>query len=398
MKFEDFKLDHRLIQALEYHEIVEPTTIQREAIPPALEKADILGVAPTGSGKTFAFLLPSLHWLLNAQIPHNDPSVLIMVPTRELVKQMAKVVKELGRYTDFNTVSVFSGPREGQQKRAIEAAEFIDVVIATPGRLLNFLEEDILDLSQLSIVIVDEVDTLLDMGFLGDVNKILDYIPHKNARQTMLFGASLPKEVEGLAMALQKRGKLVDVGRSTPPETITHGIFEAQEDEKYDVLLELLHKEEIEKVIIFTQSKHEARITARNLRRDGLDVEEIHAGLTQRQRNHAIANFISDEVLCLVASDVAARGLDIMDVSHIISYDVPGDFNMYVHRAGRTGRAFRKGTSWIIASPKEFGNLANIDAKLGTKVPRLRTLRVKEKRIDPAKRQPPAQNSRKYRK
>jgi superfamily II DNA/RNA helicase len=217
------------------------------------------------------------------------------------------------------------------------------------------------------------------MGFLPDVNNILDYIPHKNARQTLLFGATLPKEVEKLAQSLQKRSLLVDLGRSTPPETITHGAFEVEVDEKYDVLVELLKDEKLEKVIIFTQSKHEARITARNLRRDGLELEEIHGGLTQRQRNHAIANFRADEVQCLVASDVAACGLDIMDVSHIISYDVPSDFNMYIHRAGRTGRAFKSGVSWIIASPKEFGNLANIDTKLGMKVPRLRTLKKEKK-------------------
>jgi len=251
----------------------------------------------------------------------------------------------------------------------------VDVIIATPGRLINFIEEDIVNLSNISILIIDEVDTLLDMGFLPDVNKILQYLPHKNSRQTLLYGATLPKDVESLAKALQRETKLVDLGRAATPEAIEHYAFEAHDDEKYDVLVEMLHRDEIEKVIIFTQSKHEARITARNLRRDGLPLEEIHGGLTQRQRSRALDNFRSGEVDCLVASDVAARGLDIIDVTHIISYDVPNDFNMYIHRSGRTGRAFNRGVSWILASPKEFANLANIETKLGKKVTRLRTIK-----------------------
>jgi len=374
MKFDELDLDRRLLKSLQHNGLTEPMPIQRAAIPPALEMQDVIGIAPTGSGKTLAYALPTLHWVYNAKVKHSNPTVLILVPTRELVKQVDKVILELSRYTEIFTARVYAGPREGKQIRSIEDEEFIDVIIATPGRLINFLEEGIVDLSNISILVLDEVDTLLDMGFLPDIQTILSYVPHRNARQTLLFGATLPKDVEYLAKELQKDPKIIDLGRASPPESIDHAVFEANEDEKYDVLVELLHRDEIEKVIIFTQSKHEARITARNLRRDGLPLEEIHGGLTQRQRSHALDNFRSGQVNCLVASDVAARGLDIPDVTHIISYDVPNDFTWYVHRAGRTGRAFRQGTSWIIASPKEFANLRNIDEKLGFVVPRERTL------------------------
>ena len=252
------------------------------------------------------------------------------------------MLKELLIGIEINVVNIFAGPREGKQIRAIQNQNFIDIVIATPGRLLKFVEKDIINLSLVSMLVMDEVDTILDLGFIVDILDLMRYLPIKNKRQTLIYGATISKEIEGIIGELMNNPQEINIDDGRMPSEIIHEAYKLNLADKYDVLRNLLLSEEVEKVIIFTQSKHETRITARNLKRDGLELEEIHGGLTQRQRSKAMDNFRLNYVNCLVASDLVSRGLDIGGVSHIINYDVPNDIETYLHRSGRTGRAGKK--------------------------------------------------------
>ena len=368
MSFDELDLDDRVILGIKKFNFEEPTKIQKATIPLILEKRDVLGIAPTGSGKTLAYLIPTLNWIYNAKLNHDHPSILILVPTRELVKQVDLVLKELLIGIEINVVNIFAGPREGKQIRAIKNQNFIDIVIATPGRLLKFVEKDIINLSLVSMLVKDEVDTILDLGFIVDILDLMRYLPIKNKRQTLIYGATISKEIEGIIGELMNNPQEINIDDGRMPSEIIHEAYKLNLADKYDVLRKLLLSEEIEKVIIFTQSKHETRITARNLKRDGLELEEIHGGLTQRQRSKAMDNFRLNYVNCLVASDLVSRGLDIGGVSHIINYDVPNDIETYLHRSGRTGRAGNKGKSWLLVSPKEEKNLKNLKEKLNLNI------------------------------
>lgn len=368
MSFDELDLDDRVILGIKKFNFEEPTKIQKATIPLILENRDVLGIAPTGSGKTLAYLIPTLNWIYNAKLNHDHPSILILVPTRELVKQVDLVLKELLIGIEINVVNIFAGPREGKQIRAIQNQNFIDIVIATPGRLLKFVEKEIINLSLVSMLVMDEVDTILDLGFIVDILNLMRYLPIKNKRQTLIYGATISKEIEGIIGELMNNPQEINIDDGRMPTEIIHEAYKLNLADKYDVLRNLLISEEIEKVIIFTQSKHETRITARNLKRDGLELEEIHGGLTQRQRSKAMDNFRLNYVNCLVASDLVSRGLDIGGVSHIINYDVPNDIETYLHRSGRTGRAGNKGKSWLLVSPKEEKNLKNLKEKLNLNI------------------------------
>ena len=368
MSFDELNLDDRVILGVKKFNFKEPTKIQKATIPLILENRDVLGIAPTGSGKTLAYLIPTLNWIYNAKLNHDNPSILILVPTRELVKQVDLVLKELLIGIEINVVNIFAGPREGKHIRAIQNKNFIDIVIATPGRLLKFVEKEIINLSLISMLVMDEVDTILDLGFITDILDLMRYLPIKNKRQTLIFGATISKEIEGIIGELMNNPQEIKIDDGKMPSEIIHEAYKLNLADKYDVLRNLLLSEEIEKVIIFTQSKHETRITARNLKRDGLELEEIHGGLTQRQRSKAMDNFRLNYVNCLVASDLVSRGLDIGGVSHIINYDVPNDIETYLHRSGRTGRAGNKGKSWLLVSPKEEKNLKILKDKLNLNI------------------------------
>lgn len=362
MSFERLNLDSRLVKALSDNGIEKPTDIQKKAIPLVLEKQNVLALAPTGTGKTFAYLVPALHHLLNAKIEHNDPYIVILVPTRELAKQVYRFLKIFRKEVEITVQIASTGVAEIKDK-----SDFIDVVIATPGNLTKLVESHEISLDHTSIVIIDEVDRMVDMHFFDEVTHLLSYFPHKNQRQTLLFGSTLPQKVEPLVRQMQRNTVLVDLGRSTAPPTIDHVIYEVTREERYDVLREILQTEQIDSVIIFTRSQNSARITTKNLLRDGLDVEEIHGGLTQRQRSLALENFANGKVNALVATDIAARGIDIAELSHVISFDVPRKFDDYLHRAGRTGRIDSKGKSIILASDAELEHLEGIKKRLGPK-------------------------------
>ncbi|MHA2401961.1 MAG: DEAD/DEAH box helicase [Candidatus Kariarchaeaceae archaeon] len=352
MKFSDIGLDERILEILLENDFTKMTSIQEKCIPLVIQRDDILGIAPTGTGKTFSYLLPSLHWVINAHIQHNNPSILIIVPTRELVKQVQDTIQLFSKGIELFSLGVYAGQRIGKQKRKLDKT--LDIIVATPGRLLAFLNDESIILENISIFVLDEVDRLLDMGFSVEIEEIITFIPHKNKRQTLLFGSTLPPTVEKIAKQLQARSVKIDLRSTFVKQKIIHEIYEVEEEKKFDLLVTILKQPRIKKALIFTRSQEGARITTRNLLSLGLDVEEIHGGLTQRTRNRAMANFASGDVFVLVATDIAARGIDIDDISHVLNYNVPHNIDDYVHRAGRTGRMFKHGTSCILASPNEL--------------------------------------------
>lgn len=364
MSFSNLDLDPR-IENLIYTklELEKPTPIQIRAIPKIINGSNIIGLAPTGSGKTFAYLFPIFHWTLNAKILHNDPSVLILVPTRELVKQLEDILKETAKLIELYYVGIATGKNMKKVKRALEG--MVDIVVATPGRLIVALEDGDINLGNISIIVIDEIDRLLDMGFQAEIDHILEFLPSRDKYQTLMFGATLPRSAEQLARTMQSNVKIVDVGRSIMPKGITHEVYEVDEGKKFDTLVNILKRPDIDTVLIFTSSHNSARITSRNLESKGLELEEIHGGLTQRQRNIAIQNFKNGNVNVMVSTDLSARGIDIDDISHIISFEVPRIFDDYLHRAGRTARAEKEGKSILLVSEKELNNLRAIEKRLG---------------------------------
>lgn len=376
--WESMNLDNRIIKAINYLSLDDPTPIQLQSIPLALSKNDIIGIAPTGSGKTYAYLFPVIHWVLNAKVIHNDPTVLILLPTRELAKQVYEVIQDVIRFTEVFTLLIDSGSKNQKYKRKLNTT--LDIIISTPGKLLALCESQEINLSNVSILVLDEADRLFDLGFSQDIDKLVEYLPFKNKRQTMFFGATFPKSVEYLARKIQRNPVLIDVGRSAIPNRISHYVYETKDSERFDSLIQILEDPLIETALIFTKSINSCRITTRNLLKSGLDVEEIHSGLTQSQRNKAIQNFMLGEVQVLVSTDIAARGIDIKGITHIISFDVPNTYDDYVHRAGRTARYDQKGISIILASPKEFNKLHEIESHLKSKIPRIKKVSVSKKR------------------
>lgn len=383
MGFSALGLDKRLIEAINNEDISLPTEIQKGTIPRIISGHDVLGIAPTGTGKTFAYLLPAIHRLINAKITHDDPSVLILVPTRELVQQVHGIVDMVTKTTEVFSTSVAAGQRENKQKRKFK--ELVEVIVATPGRLVQFIEDKVFTLSNISILIIDEVDRMLDMGFQEEIKRILVELPHKNKRQTLLFCSTLPLPVERLAKMLQHKTNVIEVGRSHSPINIQHELYELNIRAKFDKLLELLNSKKVISALIFTRAQGTARITTRNLLKAGIDCEEFHGGLTQRQRNKALNNFSSGEVSVIVATDIAARGIDIKDITHVINFDVPRNYDDYLHRAGRTGRLNKKGTSIILASTDDFMNLKGIKKNLGSRVIVKQAFQPEGKKVSPSK-------------
>ncbi len=374
MKFNNFNLDSRLLNLIEKSDLDNAFPIQKMAIPQILNRKDVLGIAPTGSGKTYAYLFPIFNYILKTKVNHNYPIILIVVPTRELVTQLEDVIKPYARELQINYVGITRGKNLNKLNNQLK--DMVDIVIGTPGKLIQFMSEFDLHLEKISIVVLDEVDRLLDMGFQYDIERIFAKLPYAKQRQTLLFAATMPKKVEVIARALQNSTTLVDVGRAVFPRQLKHQIYETDKNTKFEALISILKNKQIKRVLIFASSQSSARVLARFLLQQGLDVEEIHAGLTQRQRNRAIANFIDGEVDVLVSTDIAARGLDIPDISHVISMNVPRQFEDYVHRAGRTARANKPGVSIIIASPNEFANIKNIEHRIGYKIERIHRLKI----------------------
>ncbi len=367
MRFQDFSLDPALQRGIRDLGFEEPTPIQAEAIPPALEGRDVLAAAMTGSGKTAAFALPLLQRL--SQTRRSDIRALILTPTRELAAQVEEHLAELGRYTNITSTSVYGGVKPGGQIKALRGG--VDVVVATPGRLLDHMSQPWMNFDDLEVLVLDEADRMLDMGFLPDVKRILRALPRE--RQTLLFSATLPRPIVDLSRSLLDNPARINVERkSAPASGITQELLPVGEPQKRALLLELLRRGDLETALVFTRTKHRANRLHKFLDQAGVAVERIHGNRSQSQRQKALAAFRDGRVKVLVATDVAARGIDVEELPHVVNFDVPGQAEDYIHRVGRTARAKSTGDAWTFVSPQDTREVRNIERAIGRSLPRRR--------------------------
>jgi ATP-dependent RNA helicase RhlE len=342
-----------------------PTPIQAQAIPLILQGRDIMGLAQTGTGKTAAFTLPLVDRLLGGP---RRTRALILTPTRELCVQVEENVRKYARHAELDVVPVYGGvPLEPQQQK-LRAG--VDVVVATPGRMIDHLERQNVVFDDLEVLVLDEADRMLDMGFAPQINRIVAEIPRY--RQTLLFSATMPPEVEALARKYLRKPAVVQIGiRSSAASTVAHAVYPVPTDRKTALLAQLLRAEGMDSVLVFTRTKHGADRVVRQLEHEGISATAMHADKTQAQRTKALADFKAGRIRVLVATDIAQRGLDISGISHVINYDVPQQPEDYVHRIGRTGRAEASGDAFTFMAPDEIAMVRTIERMIGEPIPRI---------------------------
>lgn len=366
MTFADLGLSPELLKAVEDAGYTEPTPIQAQAIPPVLMMKDLIGIAQTGTGKTASFVLPMIDILANGRRRALMPRSLILAPTRELAAQVAENFEKYGKNHDLKLVLLIGGVQMGDQLKALD--EGVDVLIATPGRLMDLFERGKILLNGCELLVIDEADRMLDMGFIPDIEFICSKLPE--TRQTMLFSATMPPPIEKLAKTFLNNPKRIEVSRAaTTNKDITAFKIPLKSRQKRETLTWLLHNDLVETAIIFANRKTTVRELNKALQREGFASGEIHGDIDQNSRQKELARFKAGEVNILVASDVAARGLDIKGVSHVFNYDTPWHPDDYVHRIGRTGRAGAKGRAFTFVAEEDGEAIDNVEKLTGTKIP-----------------------------
>ena len=348
MNFNQFNLDTRLNAGIKHAGYITPTPIQMKAIPLALAGQDLIGTAQTGTGKTAAFVLPILHKLLKG--PNKRTRALIITPTRELAAQIHQVIGQLKRGTNIRSIAIYGGVGAANQIDALHRG--VEIVVACPGRLLDHIQNKHAKLDAVEVLVLDEADRMLDMGFLPDIKRIIKHVPAK--RQTMLFSATFPKEIDRLAAQTLRNPKRVAIGLARPAHTVAHTLYPVPHHLKKGLLLKLLKQTETESVLIFTRTKHRAERLAKQIGQKGYKVTSLHSNRTQGQRRAALRGFKIGKFQIMVATDIAARGLDIESISHVINFDMPDTADAYIHRIGRTGRAERTGEAFTLMTPDDF--------------------------------------------
>ncbi len=366
MPFSKLGLSHPMLEGVKAMGYVEPTPIQLRSIPLILQGRDVIGSAQTGTGKTAAFALPILSHL-GQHSP--QPRVLVLEPTRELAAQVETAFRDFARFTNLKVAVVFGGVGYGRQKD--ELREGVDVLVATPGRLLDLLHQGACRLDRVQFLVLDEADRMLDMGFLPDVRRIVERCPRQ--RHTSLFSATIPPEIETLIRWAMKEPETIEIGaRRTPAETVEHVIYPVSDSQKTDLLLELLKRVNYDSVIVFCRTKYGADRVSHLLKRSNHAVAVLHSNRTQREREQALRGFRDGRFEVLVATDIAARGLDIRDVSHVINYDVPQHPEDYIHRIGRTGRMEAKGDAFTLMTAEDGKHVYAIERFISQKIPRVK--------------------------
>src|SRR6516164_214288 len=368
MGFSNFGLSPAMIDGVKAMGYIEPTPIQLRAIPAILAGRDVIGSAQTGTGKTAAFALPILS-KLGSHSNDKSPRALILEPTRELAAQVETAFRDYARFANLKITVVFGGVGYGRQNDALRAGT--DIIVATPGRLLDHLEQGTVRLDKVQFLVLDEADRMLDMGFLPDVRRIIEKCPRQ--RHTALFSATIPPQIETLIQWAMKSPETIEIGaRRSPAETVKHVIYPVADAQKTDLLLELLKRVNYDSVIVFCRTKHGADRIAHTLKRNNHAVAVLHSNRTQREREQALRGFREGRFEVLVATDIAARGLDIADVSHVINYDVPQHPEDYIHRIGRTGRMEAKGDALTLMVAEDARHVQAIERFIGQKVPRVK--------------------------
>lgn len=355
MNFESFEFNPRIQATLKQQGFAAPTPIQAQAIPLLMKGEDLVGLAQTGTGKTAAFVLPILE-KLSARRSHSVRA-LIIAPTRELAQQIHEVIQTFGRDLGLYSVTLYGGVSMGRQVRELE--EGADLVVACPGRLLDHMQQRTIDLSRMEYLVLDEADQMFDMGFFPTIRRILERLPHK--RQTMMFSATMPAQIRRLAEQALQQPVTIQVGQGSPAATVTHALFPVRSQLKSKLLFKLLAHTDTESVLVFVRTKHRAKGIARQLKEQGFSATSLQGNLSQGQRTTAMAGFRDGTYQIMVATDIAARGIDISTISHVINYDIPNTVEAYIHRIGRTGRAAKNGDAMTLVAPEDGPMVRSIE-------------------------------------
>ncbi len=363
MLFSELALHERLQRAITTAGYTDTTPIQAATLPLGLKGKDIVGTAQTGTGKTAAFVLPILQRLLDTP-PTGRTRAVIVTPTRELAEQINDSIKMLGQHTNIQSATVYGGVGMFPQERALRRG--VDIIIACPGRLLDHMQRGNCNLSQVEVLVLDEADRMLDMGFLPPIRQILSAMPKE--RQTMLFSATFAPELNRLVAEHLSQPHRIEMGFAAPAETVEHALYPVQEHLKVPLLLSLLNDTETKSVLIFTRTKHRANRVTEKLERAGHNAVVLHSNKSQAQRQQALDGFKRGKYDVLVATDIAARGIDVATISHVINFDIPDCADTYIHRIGRTGRATHNGEAFTLVTTADYGDIRDIERKLGARL------------------------------
>jgi ATP-dependent RNA helicase RhlE len=366
LNFEHFSFDPRISAGIKSLGYTTPTPIQEQAIPVVLKGRDVLGTAQTGTGKTAAFVLPILQRLI--QGPSRRVRALIVAPTRELAEQIHQASVDLGKYTRVRSVTVYGGVSKSRQAEALRRGA--EMVVACPGRLLDLANDRSIDLSRVEVLVLDEADRMCDMGFLPDIRRILKLVPAR--RQTLFFSATMPKDIRKLADSILRDPVAVQIGLIAPAETVSHALYPVSQGLKKTLLLATLEQTATGRVLVFTRTKYRARNLARDLEKRKYRAAALQGNMSQNQRQKAINGFRNGKYDILVATDVASRGIDVKDISHVINFDMPDTVDAYTHRIGRTGRVHKTGEAFTFVTQGDEPLVRAIEKVLGKRIERRR--------------------------
>lgn len=366
MLFKDINLIEPIQKALTKQGYSSPTPIQEKAIPLILERNDLMGIAQTGTGKTAAFTLPILQLMYNKKNKSGKPQTLILAPTRELAAQIGESINDYGSFTAFRQAVIFGGVPQRPQEKVLRRG--VDIIIATPGRLLDLLQQRLVDLKEIEYLILDEADRMLDMGFINDIKKILAILPKK--KQSLFFSATMSNPISTLSKQFLVNPKEVKITpAATTIERIEQGLYYVDKEKKDELLLELLSSKGLNSALVFTRTKHKANKVAQTIDKSGIRAEAIHGNKSQSHRTKTLNDFKSGKIKVLVATEIVARGIDIDNISHVINYEIPNEPESYVHRIGRTARAEASGIAYSLASAEEREYIREIEKTIKKKIP-----------------------------
>ncbi len=364
MPFQQFSFHPKVVAGITAMGYTTPTPIQAQAIPKIMAGHDLMGLAQTGTGKTAAFALPILHRLM--QGPRKQVRALVIAPTRELAEQINDALLELGQQTRLKSITVYGGVGVNPQIEKLKQG--VEIVVACPGRLLDHLNQGTIDLSNLELLVLDEADQMFDMGFLPDIRRILKQLPPQ--RQTLLFSATMPPEIRSLAREILRDPATVQVDTVAPAATVSHALYPVAQHLKTALLMQLLKHTDTDSVLIFTRTKHRAKRVGEQLEKAGYTAASLQGNLSQNRRQAAMDGFRSGTFQILVATDIAARGIDVSQVSHVINYDIPDTTEAYIHRIGRTGRAAKSGDAFTMVTSEDTAMVKAIERALGAAIER----------------------------
>ena len=364
MDFTSFNFHPQVSAGVAAAGYTSPTPIQEQGIPPVMQGLDVMGLAQTGTGKTAAFALPILHRLMQGE--RGKVRALIVAPTRELAEQINEAITVLAKQTRLKSMTIYGGVNVNPQIDKLKRG--VDIIVACPGRLLDHLGQGTVNLSHLEVLVLDEADQMFDMGFLPDIRKILKQIPDK--RQTLLFSATMPDDIRRLAGEILTKPVTIQVGSIAPPVTVAHAIYPVAQHLKTPLLLELLQHTDTDSVLVFTRTKHRAKRLGEQLEKAGYKAASLQGNLSQNRRQAALDGFRDGTYQILVATDIAARGIDVSQISHVVNYDIPDTAEAYIHRIGRTGRAARSGDAFTLVTSEDTLMVRTIEKKLNAQIER----------------------------